>query len=146
MNMKKDLIAKQSVIINAPAAKVWDALINPEIIKEYLFGTNVVSDWQAGSSITYRGEWKGKTYEDKGTILELTPERRFVSTYWSSMSGLPDTPENYKKVTWELLPEKDGIRLTVLQDNNASEAERNHSEGNWKLVLEKIKELVESEN
>ncbi len=110
-----------------------------------MFGTDAVSDWKVGSPITYWGEWNGKTYEDKGTILELVPERLFVSTYWSSMSvsGLPDTPENYKKVAWKLQPEKNGIRLTVTQDNNASEAEKNHSEENWKMVLKKIKELLE---
>lgn len=141
--MKQDYIARQSIIIDAPAGRVWDALINPEIIKLYLFGTQVTSDWKVGSSITYRGEWKSKTYEDKGKILELVPERLFISTYWSSMSGLPDIPENYKKVTWELLPEKNGIRLVVTQDNNATEAEKNHSEGNWKMVLDKMKEILE---
>lgn len=143
--MNQNLIAKQSIVINASASKIWDALINPAIIKQYLFGTNVVSGWKVGSPITYHGEWNGKAYEDKGTILELVPERLFVSTYWSSMSGLTDTPENYKKVAWELQPEKNGIRLTVTQDNNATEAEKNHSEDNWKMVLKNIEELLETE-
>lgn len=141
--MNLNLIAQQSILINAPADKVWDALINPKIIKQYMFGTDAVSDWKVGSSITYRGEWKGQTYEDKGSILEIIPEQLFTSTYWSSMSGLPDVPENYKKITWELSPVENGTRLTIIQDNNASEAEKNHSEGNWKMVLEKMKELLE---
>jgi uncharacterized protein YndB with AHSA1/START domain len=53
----RKLAAKQSVVINAPAAKVWDALINPEMIRQYLFGTEALSDWKAGSQITYKGIW-----------------------------------------------------------------------------------------
>jgi len=37
--MKKDLLAKTSLTINAPRIKVWDALVNPEAIKQYMFGT-----------------------------------------------------------------------------------------------------------
>ena len=49
--MDKNLIAKTSVTINATSAKVWDALVNPEAIKLYMFGTNVVTDWYEGSPI-----------------------------------------------------------------------------------------------
>lgn len=64
--MHNKLIAKVSATINAPIAKVWDALVTPEIIKRYFFGTTVVSDWKEGSSIIWKGEWEGKTYQDKG--------------------------------------------------------------------------------
>lgn len=130
-------------MINAPVAKVWNALIDPSMIKQYLFGTNVVSDWKVGSSITYKGEWQGKSYEDKGKILELVPEKRFVSTYWSSMAGLADTPENYKTVTYELAPDGNETKVTLIQDNNASEDEKNHSEQNWRMVLDGLKKLLE---
>jgi len=49
---KKGFVAKKSLIINAPIAKVWDALVNPELIKHYLFGTEAISDWEVGSPIT----------------------------------------------------------------------------------------------
>jgi len=55
--MKNNLIAKTSATIDASVAKVWDALVNPEAIKQYMFGTNVATDWQEGSSITWKGEW-----------------------------------------------------------------------------------------
>ena len=75
MSMQKGLIAKTSITINAPIQKVWDALVNPDIIKQYMFGTNVVSDWREASPIAWKGEWQGKKYEDKGTILKLKPQR-----------------------------------------------------------------------
>jgi uncharacterized protein YndB with AHSA1/START domain len=143
--MGKNFIVKQSVTINAPAAKIWDALVNPEKIKRYLFGTEAVSDWKAGSPIKYKGVWEGKAYEDKGTILKIVPEKLFESTYWSSAYGVPDKPENYKKVTYELLPEREGVKLVLTQDNNATEEEKNHSEQNWRVVLGGLKDLVEKE-
>ncbi len=141
--MKKGLIAKESVIIKVSVTEVWDALINPEMIKKYLFGTQAVSDWKEGSMIFYRGVWEGKTYEDKGKIIKIVPEKILETTYWSSLSGLADIPENYKNVTYELKKKKDGIELTVSQDNNSTIEEKNHSAENWKMVLNKIKELLE---
>src|SRR5712692_11421184 len=41
-SMNKGFIAKTSIIINCPIAKVWDALTNPDIIRQYMFGTNVI--------------------------------------------------------------------------------------------------------
>lgn len=142
-SMNKALIAKQSIIIKAPADKVWDALINPKMIKQYLFGTDAVSDWKVGSPITYRGAWQGKSYEDKGTVLDIVPGRVLKTTFWSSLAGLPDAPEHYKKITYALAPINGGTRLTVTQDNNATEEAREHSEQNWKMVLGKLKELLE---
>ncbi|MDD1662291.1 MAG: SRPBCC domain-containing protein [Methanomicrobiales archaeon] len=140
----KGIVARQSVFIRAPPARVWKALTDPDFIKEYLFGTQVSSDWKVGSPIRYRGVWEGRAYEDKGTVLRVVPERLLETTFWSSLSGLADTPENYKKVTYELIPEAGGTRLTVIQDNNTTEEERNHSEQNWKMVLEKLKDLLEN--
>lgn len=50
--MNNNLIARASITINAPAEKVWSALVNPEAIKQFMFGTNVATDWRAGSTIT----------------------------------------------------------------------------------------------
>ncbi len=141
--MNTGFIATQSVTINASAAKVWKALIDPKMIKQYLFGTEAISDWKVGSPIIYRGVWKEKAYEDKGTILTIVPERLLETTYWSGMSGLADVPENYKKVIYKIAPANQGTTLTVIQDNNATEDEKNHSEENWKIVLNALKELVE---
>ncbi len=144
-NDKKDnLIAEQSIIVDASPAEVWKALITPEIIKQYLFGTEAISDWKEGSSIIYKGEWEGKPYEDKGTIIKVVPEKLLESTYWSAAYGLPDKPENYKKVTHKIESKGDKTKLTITQDNNATKEAKEHSEGNWKMVLEGLKKVVES--
>jgi uncharacterized protein YndB with AHSA1/START domain len=137
------LIAHATIIINAPGVKVWDALTKPELVKQYLFGTTVNTDWKVGSPIIYEGQWQGKSYQDKGMVIQVEPGRLLVSTFWSSLEGLPDIPENYKTVRYDLSPEGSAIRLTITQDNNANQDEANHSSQNWKMVLEGIKKLLE---
>jgi uncharacterized protein YndB with AHSA1/START domain len=66
--MNKTYIAQTALTINATASKVWEALTKPELVKQYLFGTEVTSDWRVGSPITYTGIWEGKKYQDKGKI------------------------------------------------------------------------------
>jgi uncharacterized protein YndB with AHSA1/START domain len=58
--MDKTHIATATTAINAPTSKVWDALTKPDLIKQYLFGTKVTTDWHVGSPITYKGIWQGK--------------------------------------------------------------------------------------
>jgi uncharacterized protein YndB with AHSA1/START domain len=136
-------IAKAAIFINSPASRVWEALTNPDLIKQYLFGTQVTTDWKVGSPITYTGTWEGKVYEDKGKILQVEPGKLLVSTFWSSLSGLPDVPESYQTVRYELSPEGGGTRLTVTQDNNATPEAASHSEQNWNLVLDGLKKILE---
>jgi uncharacterized protein YndB with AHSA1/START domain len=141
--MKKTLIAQTQTTINAPVAQVWDALVNPVMIKQYLFGTNVVSDWKEGSPIVWKGEWEGKPYEDKGVILQLKPERVLQYSHFSPLSGQADVPENYHTVTIELSPSEKGTLLHLSQDNNASEEEREHSEKMWETMLTGLKKVLQ---
>ena len=139
----QDFPVLASVTINAPTSKVWGALTNPELAKRYLFGTNVITDWKEGAEIRWKGTWEGKSYEDKGTILEIIPEKILKTTYWSSIGGLPDKTENYKIVTYKLESSGSKTVLTLILENNPSEKEKQHLEQNWKMVLESIKKLVE---
>jgi uncharacterized protein YndB with AHSA1/START domain len=142
--MKKTFIAKATVTINAPAAKVWEALTTPKILKQYYFGADIASDWKVGSTIIYKGMWQGKSYEDKGTILRFEPEKLLVATHWSPLSGVPDSPENHHKVTYELSEQGGGTKVTLTQDNNASEEEKMQNDQFWKTMLDGLKKLLES--
>jgi len=141
--MKTQFIARQSLVINAPVVVVWDALVDPEMIRQYMFGTHAISDWKEGSPIVFKGEWEGKAYEDKGVILRLEPQRLMQYSYFSPLSGRPDTPENYQTITIELSSQGTGTLLSLSQDNNASEQAREHSEKNWGMVLLDLKNLLE---
>jgi uncharacterized protein YndB with AHSA1/START domain len=141
--MAKGQVARASVAINVPITKVWDALVNPEVIKRYMFGASVVSDWREGSSIVWKGEWQGRPYQDKGVILRFTPERTLQYTHFSPQSGVPDAPENYHTVTVELSTEGKKTRVVLTQDNNPTEQARDHSERNWNTMLAALKKVLE---
>lgn len=129
--------------INAPVASVWQAFTDPALIKQYLFGTTVTSDWKLGSDITYAGEWEGKSYEDKGQIMDVIPFKKLHTTYWSGMSGKPDEPENYVNVYYEVEPDGDGSKVTITQDGIENEKGVEHMKENWGKVLEGMKKALE---
>ena len=118
--MSRGFEAIKTVTIDAPQAKVWDALTNPAKVRQYMHGTNISTDWKVGSPIIWMGEWKGQSYVDKGTVLAFEPERLLKNTHWSPLGGSEDTPENYHTVTYELADEGGKTTLTLTQDNNAT--------------------------
>ena len=140
-----DLIARASTAIDAPAAEVWHALTDPELIKQYMFGTNVSSNWREGSPITWEGEWQGAKYRDKGVILRMEPGRLIQYTHFSPLSGAPDLPENYHTVTVELTREGAQTRVSLAQDGNQTEEERDHSAQNWAVTLQGLRKLLEKQ-
>ena len=141
--MSANLIPKASTTISAPASEVWDALTNPKMIKQYFFGTDAVSDCKEGSPLEFKGSWDGREYVDKGVILRSDPPKLFQYTYFSSMPNLPDAPENYMNISYELNEDNGETMLTVKQENVATEDVRKHSEENWKNVLNDLKSLLE---
>ena len=144
--MPKGFEAKASVTIDAPRTRVWRALTDPEDVKQYLHGTNLSTDWKVGSPVTWTGEYKGKEYVDKGTVLAVEPERLLRTTHWSSMGGSEDKPENYHTVTYELSGNGNKTTLTLTQDNNPSrEAADQMAQNNWRPVLEGLKKVAEED-
>ncbi len=138
-----NLIAKAETTVNSAINKVWDALVNPDIIKKYMFGTNVISDWKEGSKLIWKGDWQGKSYEDKGEILQIIPKTRLQYSHFSPLSGLADIPENYHTVTIDLTDNKSSTKISLSQDKNATEQAREYSQKNWAMMLEHLKRLLE---
>jgi uncharacterized protein YndB with AHSA1/START domain len=139
----KDHVAVAEIKVDATLARVWSALTDPDQIEQYMFGSRVVTDWEPGSRIVWKGEYEGKSYEDHGEILEVEPERRLVMTHYSPLGGEKDIPENYHRLVYEL-EEVDGeTRLQLSQDNNTSAEAAEHSQGNWEKMLEGLKAVVE---
>ena len=141
--MAKDHIAKSSTTINAPVDDVWDALVDPKKIKKYMFGTTVTSKWTEGSPIKWKGEFKGKKYEDKGVIQRFEPGEVLEYTHFSPMEGKPDAPENYHTVTIELTPSGKKTKVVLSQNNNPTVEAKKHSEQNWSGMLEGLKKMLE---
>jgi len=143
--MANKFSATSSVNINAPGSAVWDALINPAKIRRYLHDSNAVSDWKEGSSLEFRGEWKGKSYVDKGVIVKTQPNELLQYTWLSSSSGLEDKPENYALITYKISNAASGTTLTLTQDNIKTEEAKQQSISNWNSVLQDLKGVVEEQ-
>lgn len=140
--MANGLTLKSQFNIKAPLDKVWDAMTNPGIIKQYFFGTELHTSWKVGDPIFWRGAWEGVSYEDKGTVLEFEALKRLKYNYWSSMGGIPDVPENYADITYEVEEVADGTLLTITQAGLASEEKREHSAQSWKMMMEAMEQLI----
>ncbi|MGO4679128.1 SRPBCC domain-containing protein [Microbacterium sp. 2MCAF23] len=140
--MSEDQVATSSIMIDASPDRVWEVLTDPDAVREFMFGTTVVTDWTVGAPIRWQGEWEGRAYEDKGVILEAEPGRRLVCTHFSPLTGKPDIPENYHTLTWTIAG--DGpVEFTLSQDNNPDEAAALHSKRMWDSLVRAMKDIAE---
>jgi uncharacterized protein YndB with AHSA1/START domain len=133
-----------TIRIEAAVEDVWAAITTPERIKEWFFGVETRSEWTPGSELVHSGEWQGRPYEDRGTIVRLEPPTLLEHTHWSPMSGLLDEPGNYENVVWRLSGDETTTELTVSETNLASEEARERSEQGWRLALDGLKRLLET--
>ena len=135
-------------IVKAPPSAVWKALTTLSTLKQFFFGSDISTDWQVGSPISFKGSWKGKPYEDKGKVQAFDRERRLAFTHWSPLSGMEDKPENYHIVSFDLRPANGGTEV-VLTPTNQNDAEpltlenRQEYDQNWTMVLEGLKKAAE---
>lgn len=141
--MAEGYVATSTITIDAPRERVWAVLTDPDAAREFMFGTELETDWTVGGPIRWRGVWEGREYADHGVILELEPARRLVNTHFSPLSGEADVPENHHTLTWTLDDADGGTVLTLEQDNNRTTEAADHSQGMWDTALAKVKELAE---
>ncbi|MDQ3018043.1 MAG: SRPBCC domain-containing protein [Bacteroidota bacterium] len=150
--MADKLIVVNTITIDAPASKVWNALVNPEETKKYMFGCETVSDWNVGSELLWRGEYEGQDMVFvKGNIVALEPDKLLSYTVIDpNNTELADIPENYLTVTYELKEENGETQLIVTQGdyatvgNGKQRYEDTVESGGWQSILDRIKELVET--
>ena len=132
-----------STRMDAPIERVWRAITTPSEIKQWFFGVDTDADWRVGGDLVHRGEYQGKPYVDKGTILEFEPPRRLVHNHWSDVSGKPDTPDNYQHVAWDLAEHDGGTELTITERNLPSDEAAKTSEQAWETALASLKKVLE---
>ena len=129
--------------INATAQKVWRALTDAEVTRQYWSNHRNASDWQPGS------EWRHEDYDDAarvdvvGTVVESDPPRRLVVT-WASPAKAAD-PSAHSRVTFDVVEDGGMVRLTVTHDElePGSSMETGITTG-WPMVLSSLKTLLET--
>ncbi len=150
--MSSELNIINHIKIKAPAATIWDTLTNPEITKAYMFGCETNSEWEIGSELLWEGEYQGmKMVFVKGHVVLLEPNTLLVYTVFDPNSTIPDLPENYLTVTYQLQQMEDHTILTVTQGdyNKVAEGERRYRESwnngvGWSAILDEIKNISEA--
>ncbi|MFQ3575098.1 MAG: SRPBCC family protein [Cytophagales bacterium] len=128
-------------IVDASAELVWNALTDPEIVKTYFFGTDLICDWKVGNPIVFKGEWEGQAYQDKGVILEYEHNKRLAFSYLSNWSGKEDKLENYLWVCYGVSPRGNSTELVISQ-SNYDEEKAKHSLENWASVIDEMKKVL----
>ncbi|HEY3356105.1 MAG TPA: SRPBCC family protein [Polyangia bacterium] len=127
--------------IAATPEKVWNALIDPKMTARYWQHENV-SDWRPGSRWEHRSAEADRTLRLVGRIVESAAPRRLVLTW-----AFPDDEaheEKHSRVTFDLEPYRDVVRLTVTHDRlePGSDMEEGITDG-WPKVLASLKSLLE---
>lgn len=143
------MIIKEEIDFNASKKQVWDLLTNPEITKQYMYGCEVLSDWEIGSSII----WKGLTEDEteiiyvKGEIIEIINGEKVTFSMFDPNAGLADNLENYANLTYELLELENGTRLTLTQGDYAKlengKSRYEESLKGWGMIFPMMKKVIE---
>jgi uncharacterized protein YndB with AHSA1/START domain len=134
------------VKILAPAGKVWRALTVPDLVKQWQYGSDLLTTWEPGTPIVFRNEWNGQVFEQKGTVLEFVPGSRLRYSLFFPRPGVEDVPENYFFMTYELT-ESVGVTSVVVRQEDPRPSPPDAASGgdDGPDVLSALKELVEVE-
>lgn len=137
-------IAKH-VLISAPQSKVWAVLTRPELMKQWMTETEIeiVSDWEVGGPFIIKGPWYKSHFENMGALLVFEPEHVFSYSHLSSLSRLPDSPENYTILEFRLIEEADKTRLELTLSNFPTEAIYRHFAFYWNVALDLLRRFAE---
>jgi uncharacterized protein YndB with AHSA1/START domain len=128
--------------IAAKPEAVWKALLDGEFTRQY-WGHENVSDWKPGSAWEHQRDDAARTVVILGVVLESEPPKRLVMS-WADPKDKA-RKERHTRVTFEIEPVADMVRLTVTHDEleAGSDMHRKVSQG-WPRVLSSLKTLLET--
>jgi uncharacterized protein YndB with AHSA1/START domain len=129
------------IYIQASCEKVWDALIDPEMNKDYWGRHCNRSDWSKGAS------WRHENYDDPsevrvlGTVLESDRPHLLVLS-WARPEHAGD-PDKVSRVTFTIEDQFGSTKLTVVHSDLDAETLRGISTG-WPPILSSLKTMLET--
>ena len=128
--------------IRTTPERVWEALTQPETIKQFWFGVTAESDWKPGSS--WRLLFEDGRVADTGEILESDPPRRLVIK-WRNEFKPELKAEGYATCTMDVEPAGEAVKLTITHSMERADSQFIAGvSGGWPRILSNLKSLLET--
>lgn len=131
------------VYISTTPEKLWRAITDPEMTKQYFYDSAIESTLQPGAPLT-RLRADGSHMLD-GEVIEVEAPRKLVHTFISHdcSPGEPQDPPS--RVTWEIVPMGGVCKLTLTHEHfNGESATAKGTLTGWNPVLSGLKTLLET--
>lgn len=142
------IVISKSIL--APVSSVWSYITVPDLIQIWMpeQGTElqIESDFIVGSRFLIKGKLHGSDFVNHGKVLVNDFQNTFSYSHLSSISMLPDLPENYSIIQFSLLSVHNKTELIFSAQNFASESIYRHINFYWQGTLQHLKELIEKNN
>ena len=128
--------------IRTTPGKLWEALTEPQFIRQYWFGISIECGWEKGSP------WKmarpDGSLTDSGEILEIDPPRRMVIRWLNEWK--PELKaEGMSRCTIELEPIDNAVKLTITHEIDRPDSDFIRAvSGGWPRILSNLKSLLET--
>lgn len=140
-------LIQKSILISAPVSTVWEYLTVPDLMTQWMgdpeMDIEIISDWKVGSPFIVRG-FHHDHFENHGKIIRLEINQLFQYSHLSSLSELPDQPENHTIITFGLAKSGETqTELAVTAANFPTEAIYKHWEFYWNGTMQLIKLKIE---
>ncbi|OMQ12461.1 SRPBCC family protein [[Flexibacter] sp. ATCC 35103] len=133
-----------TIYLDAPIEKVWNTLTKPELVKQWQYGSDLITDWKIGNEIRFKNEWEGQVFEQWGTVLDVVPNKKIKYSLFFPRPELEDKPENYFIMSYILSEENQKIKLEIIQEDNRPGAVQEEPQGEENPILQGLKALIES--
>ncbi|MBO9582850.1 MAG: SRPBCC domain-containing protein [Flavobacterium sp.] len=133
-----------TIVLDAPTEKVWNALTQPELVKQWQYGSELLTTWKTGTEIRFRNEWEGQVFEQWGTVLEVIPNQKIKYSLFFPRPGLEDKPENYFIMSYVLSEENQKTKLEIIQEDNRPGAVQEEPQGEENPILQGLKAVIEA--
>lgn len=144
--MVNDLVVTRSVMLNATPERVWEALTHPGMTRQYFYNCDVESDWKAGSTLRWRGNYQGRPLDVEGTVMEIVPGRYIKYSGFDRLTEGDIARRGDVYITHEIIPQGDKTKLlTTLEHFEGDETRAEMAAEQWDFeIMPRLRQLVET--
>lgn len=140
----KTLAHVSSVLLDTTKEKLWDVMTQGDWTEKYMFNCRLISNFELGSNVDWRGTFDGKEQFLTGTLLKIEPLKLFKYTLIDPSLFDINDPNSFMNITYEIKEQGDKLLLTVVNETyDGNEARMKEIIGGWEgFVFPAIKALL----